>query len=349
MSKIVDGLETFKQNYCDNNCNGISKRAQLKDEDATIRRLQEIEEARHYLLERTDHRPKFAIICGTGLGSLSEVIEDQCHFPYEAIPHCVVSTVKGHAGRLVFGKLGGISVVCMQGRIHAFEGHPLWKTTFLVRVFRAIGVLVLVATNAAGGLNQELRRGDVVVIKDHINLPGLVGFNPLIGLNDDRFGVRFPALSDAYDREFRRVLLETAQQLKMDFVKEGVYCFQTGPCYETVIESRLMRSLGADVAGMSTVPEVLVGVHCNLRIVCLSVVTNMCVVDYEADVRARHDDIIVTGQSRAADLASLIATSLPKLAASIEPTNALCDSDGHLKRNPPPDLTALSGVARVSE
>lgn len=309
-SKIVDQKKNSESN-------GHATTSKSADDNTATCRLKEIAEASEYLLRNTDYRPKFAIICGSGLGALTEELQDPCQFPYVKIPHCVVSTVQGHAGQLVFGKLAGISVVCMQGRIHAYEGHPMWKTTFLVRVFASIGVRVLIATNASGGLNQALRKGDVMVMKDHINLPGLVGLNPMMGLNDERFGTRFPAVSGAYDREFRRLVLETAKELNMDFVREGVYCFQTGPCFETVIESRLMKLLGADVAGMSTVPEVLVAVHCNLRVLGLSIVTNMCVVEYDTDETTLHTEVLETVQSRTADVGRLVSAVLPKLNLSV--------------------------------
>jgi purine-nucleoside phosphorylase len=280
-------------------------------------RLSELEETCQYLLERTDYRPKIAIICGTGLGTLTEELKGCHNFPYEDVPHCVASSVKGHVGRLVFGTLAGVEVVCMQGRIHSFEGHPMWKMTYLVRVFAAIGVKVLIVTNAAGGLNPDFKKGDVMIIKDHLNLPGLAGLNPLIGLNDDRFGPRFPALTQAYDRNLRRIVRESAKELGLDFIKDGVYCYQTGPCFESVTESRLMRLAGVDVAGMSTVPEVLVAVHCNMRVLGFSIVTNMCVVDYDDDEKAEHDDILSVGISRTMELRRLLTTVLPKIATTI--------------------------------
>lgn len=295
----------------ENGINGFSGKVGIFDN-----RLREIEEACQYLLIKTDYRPKIAIICGTGLGTLTEELENCHNFPYEDIPHCVASSVKGHVGRLVFGTLAGVEVVCMQGRIHSFEGHSMWKMTFLVRVFAAIGVQVLMVTNAAGGLNPDFKTGDVMIIKDHLNLPGLAGLNPLIGLNDDRFGTRFPAVTEAYDRVLRRFVSEAAKELKLDFVREGVYCYQTGPCFESVTESRLMKLVGGDVAGMSTVPEVLVAVHCNMRVVGFSIVTNMCIVDYDNEEKPEHENILSVGNSRSMDLRRLLKTVLPKISST---------------------------------
>ncbi|XP_072423613.1 purine nucleoside phosphorylase-like, partial [Chiloscyllium punctatum] len=200
-----------------------------------------------WLLARTNQRPTVAIICGSGLGGLADSLKDPVCFKYTDIPNFPHSTVVGHAGRLVFGSLSGTSCVCMQGRCHLYEGHPVWKMTFPIRVFRLMGVETLIVTNAAGGLHPDYKVGDIMLIKDHINLPGLAGINPLVGPNDERFGERFPCMSDAYDRALRRIASEVAKDLGYGAIlQEGVYCTVGGPSYETIAECRMLRIIGAD-------------------------------------------------------------------------------------------------------
>ncbi|XP_069510868.1 purine nucleoside phosphorylase-like isoform X3 [Ambystoma mexicanum] len=208
---------------------------------------EDYQEAADWLLAHTDQRPRIAIVCGSGLGPLGNTLEDQTVFPYQDIPHFPKSTVAGHAGRLVFGTLRGKSCVCMQGRYHFYEGHSSSTVVFPIRVFSLLGVESLIVTNAAGGLNEKYNVGDLMLIKDHINLPGLAGEHPLRGTNDERFGVRFPCVSDAYDKDLHDLALECAQELGYkDFIREGVYCMVGGPSYETIAECCLLRALGAD-------------------------------------------------------------------------------------------------------
>ncbi|CAG5958444.1 unnamed protein product [Menidia menidia] len=271
-------------------------------------------ETADWLLAHTEKRPKVAIICGSGLGGLAELLEDKNAFPYEDIPRFPTSTVQGHAGRLVFGRLQGCECVCMQGRFHFYEGYNTHTVTYPVRVFFLLGVETLIVTNAAGGLNEAYSVGDIMLIKDHINMPGFAGQNPLCGHNDERFGVRFPCMSDAYDRELRALARTAAQEQGCDgFLQEGVYCMLAGPTYETIAECRVLQTLGADAVGMSTVPEVVVARHCGLRVLGLSLITNKVVLDYESRERANHAEVLQTTELRAQDLQRLVSHLVSQL------------------------------------
>ncbi|XP_004413093.1 PREDICTED: purine nucleoside phosphorylase [Odobenus rosmarus divergens] len=204
-----------------------------------------------WLLCHTKHRPQVAVICGSGLGNLVNKLTDSQSFDYSEIPNFPQSTVPGHAGRLVFGFLNGKACVMMQGRFHMYEGYPIWKVTFPVRVFFLMGVDTLVVTNAAGGLNPEFEVGDIMLIRDHINFPGFSGVNPLIGPNDERFGLRFPAMSDAYDRDMRQNAHRAWKQMgEQRELKEGTYVMLAGPSFETVAECWLLQKLGADAVAL---------------------------------------------------------------------------------------------------
>ncbi|XP_073328913.1 purine nucleoside phosphorylase 6 [Pagrus major] len=267
-----------------------------------------------WLLAQTEQRPKVAIICGSGLGSLADLLEDKAVFQYEDIPRFPISTVPGHAGKLVFGKLHGRECVCMQGRFHFYEGYNIHTVTYPVRVFFLLGVETLIVTNAAGGLNDSYDVGDIMLIKDHINMPGFAGQNPLCGHNDDRFGVRFPCMSDAYDRDLRALAKQTAVEQSCDsFLQEGVYCMLAGPTYETIAECRVLQTLGADAVGMSTVPEVVVARHCGLRVLGLSLITNKVVTDYDSKEKANHTEVLETTTRRTQDLQKFVSNLITKL------------------------------------
>ena len=218
---------------------------------------------------------RVGIILGTGLGSLAQQIETEARFGYEAIPHFPRSTSIGHAGQLVCGRLQGLSIVAMEGRFHAYEGYTFRQLTFPVRVMKALGADLLIVSNACGGMNPNYACGDIMVIDDHINL---MGGNPLIGVNDDRLGPRFPDMCRPYDRELIERALEIGRREDFD-VHRGVYVAVTGPNLETRAEYRFLRMIGADVVGMSTVPEVIVAVHSGMRTLGLSVVTDLCFPD----------------------------------------------------------------------
>lgn len=234
-----------------------------------------IQEAAAQVRRHWADQPEVGIILGTGLGSTAQEIVPEAVLPYEQIPHFPRSTVIGHSGQLVCGRLQGLPVVAMEGRFHAYEGYSFQQITFPVRVMKALGAKVLIVSNAGGGLNPQFRQGDIVVIEDHINLlPG----NPLVGVHDDRLGPRFPDMSAPYDRELMEVALAIAR--REDFVAhKGVYVAVLGPNLETRAEYRFLRLIGADVVGMSTVPEVLVAVQSGMRVLGLSVVTDMCLPD----------------------------------------------------------------------
>jgi purine-nucleoside phosphorylase len=237
--------------------------------------FERIQEARQAIEKKWRGKPRIGIILGTGLGNLVQDIEAGARLAYEDIPHFLRSTVASHTGQLVCGNLAGKSVVAMEGRFHAYEGYSLEQITFPVRVMRALGCEFLIVSNACGGMNPQYDKGDLMVIDDHINL---MGANPLIGKNDDRLGPRFPDMCRPYDAELVRVTLKVALAKRI-VCHKGVYVAVPGPNLETRAEYRFLRAIGADVVGMSTVPEVIVGVHAGLRNLGLSVITDMCLPD----------------------------------------------------------------------
>ncbi len=224
--------------------------------------------------------PRIGIILGTGLGGIAKQIETEATLDYESIPHFPASTAVSHAGQFVCGKLEGVSVLAMEGRFHAYEGYSYSQITFPVRVMRAMGAELLIVSNACGGINPQFDRGDIMAIEDHINL---MSGNPLVGVNDDSLGPRFPDMSEPYDRTLIQRTLEIAR--RNNFVAhKGVYVAVTGPNLETRAEYRFLRMIGADVVGMSTVPEILVARHAGMRCLGLSIVTDMCLPDALAPV-----------------------------------------------------------------
>lgn len=234
--------------------------------------LQEnIQESKQFILGRVSDQPEIGLILGSGLGVLAEEIESPTVIPYHEIPHFPVSTVEGHKGQLVIGTLGGKTVVAMQGRFHYYEGYSLAEVTFPVRVMAAIGVKTLLVTNAAGGVNTEFEPGDLMIITDHLNLTSQ---NPLIGPNDGQLGARFPDMSEAYTKELREIAQAVAEEQGIA-LREGIYAGLSGPSYETPAEIRMLRILGADAVGMSTVPEVIVARHNGLKILGISCISNM--------------------------------------------------------------------------
>nr|WP_275297827.1 purine-nucleoside phosphorylase [Clostridium sp. YIM B02551] len=230
-----------------------------------------IKEAGDFILSKTKYKPEIALILGSGLGAIGDKIEDAEYYNYNEIPHFPVSTVEGHAGRLVIGKLQGKSVVAMQGRFHFYEGYKMNEVTFPVRVMKLLGVETLIVTNAAGAVNTSFKPGDLMLISDHINLSG---DNPLIGRNLNDFGPRFPDMSNAYDKDLREKAKDIASSLNLT-LKEGVYTMMSGPTYETPAEIRMIRVLGGDAAGMSTVPEVIIAKHQGMKVLGISCMTNM--------------------------------------------------------------------------
>ena len=232
----------------------------------------------------TQMAPRLGMILGTGLGKLAEEIDVAIDIPYDDLPHFPISTVESHHGRLLFGTLRGIPVVAMQGRFHLYEGYTPQQVTFPVRVLATLGVETLLISNACGGMNPHHRRGDLMLITDHINLQGL---NPLVGPNVDAWGLRFPDMSEPYDLDLRRIAEQKALDLGIK-LHQGVYVAVTGPNLETRAEYRFLRNIGADVVGMSTVPEVIVARHMDLRVMAISVITDECFPDALEPVTLEH-------------------------------------------------------------
>ncbi len=260
----------------------------------------QIEEAVAAIKAKWDKVPQAGIILGTGLGGLVDEIREEAALEYEEIPNFPRSTATSHRGRLVCGTLNGLPVMAMEGRLHMYEGYALKQITLPVRVMKAMGAGMLVVSNACGGLNPYFRNGDLVVIEDHINL---MGDNPLIGINDDRLGPRFPDMCEPYDRKLIDKALEIARKENI-VAHQGVFVAVAGPNLETRAEYRFLRTIGADMVGMSTVPEVIVAVHCGMRVVGFSIVTDMCLPDAlePADVAK----IIATANAAEPNLRALV-------------------------------------------
>lgn len=234
-----------------------------------------IEEALAAIRHHTKARPAVGIILGTGLGGLAKEIRSELEIPYEEVPHFPVSTVESHHGKLIFGTLAGKRVVAMQGRFHLYEGYSMKQITFPVRVMKFLGVSRLLISNAAGALNPQFERGDIMIVTDHINL---LGDNPLIGTNDDSLGPRFPDMSEPYDKTLIRLAEQSALDLRIR-VQKGVYVAMQGPNLETRAEYRFLRSIGADAVGMSTIPEDIVAVHMGMKVLGFSILTDECFPD----------------------------------------------------------------------
>jgi purine-nucleoside phosphorylase len=234
-----------------------------------------IQEARLFIESKIKMRPECGIILGTGLGKLVDSIKAEAVIPYEAIPHFPVSTIETHAGKLILGTLGGKKVMAMQGRFHFYEGYTMNQIVFPVRVMKFMGVTTLVVSNAAGGINPLFAPGTIMAITDHINL---LGTNPLIGPNDERIGPRFPDMSEPYSQKLLELVRKIALENKIPLAN-GVYASMPGPCLETKAEYRMLKTIGADAIGMSTVPEVITAVSCGIKALGLSVITDACLPD----------------------------------------------------------------------
>ena len=262
--------------------------------------FEQVQEAATYVRERIGEEPRIGIILGSGLGGIAEVIEDKHVIPYGEIPHFVCSTAPGHKGQFVAGRFGGKPVICMQGRLHFYEGHALSDIIFPVRVMKLLGVRSMIVTNAAGGVNTDFQVGDLMLIEDHINF---MGTNPLIGPNDAEFGPRFCDMSYTYTPSLRRAAEEAAEKLGIS-LRRGVYLGCTGPSYETPAEIRAFRTLGADAVGMSTVPEAIAASHCGLKVLAFSLITNMAA--GILDQPLSEEEVIEIGSRRGAELQRLI-------------------------------------------
>ena len=276
-------------------------------EERSAHRLEIVHEAAEVVRARYSATPVAAIILGTGLGGLAREIDVAATVEYADIPGFPLSTVESHAGRLLCGTLGGKPVVAMQGRFHKYEGYSLAQVTFPVRVLRALGAETLIVSNACGGMREEWAPGDLMLIADHINL---LGDNPLVGPNDDRLGPRFPDMSAPYDVELRGLAREVGAA-QGTVLREGVYVAVTGPNLETRAEYRMLRGIGADVVGMSTVPEVIVAVHGGMRVLGVSIITDQCIP--ETLVPAELATIIATAARAEPRLTALVRGVMERL------------------------------------
>jgi purine-nucleoside phosphorylase len=268
--------------------------------------------AAQFLLTQTPLRPAIGLVLGSGLGGFADEFSEATRIPYANIPSFPRSTAIGHAGQMVIGKVGEVTVAAMQGRVHLYEGYCAKEVTFPTRVFGRMGIRALILTNAAGGINLEYQQGALVVITDHINLQG---HNPLVGPNDDRLGPRFPDMSQAYSTTYREITLRAAQRLGKT-VYLGVYAGLLGPNYETPAEIRYLRSIGADLVGMSTIPEVIVARHMGLKVLAISCVTNMAA--GISDEVLNHEDVLATGERVQGDFVALLRAVLPEIAADVK-------------------------------
>lgn len=269
------------------------------------------EAAAKFIHAQSKLRPKIALVLGSGLGAFAGEFSAATKIPYVKIPHFPHSTAIGHAGNLVVGKVGAVEVAGMQGRVHLYEGYSIKDVVFPIRVFFRMGVKAVILTNAAGGIKREFVQGCLVVIKDHINLQGV---NPLAGPNDDRFGLRFPDLTAAYDRRFREMTVGEGNKLGIG-MNEGVYAALLGPSYETPAEIRYLRSIGADLVGMSTVPEVIAARHGGIRVLGISCVTNAAA--GILDQPLNHIEVLETAERVKGQFIGLLKAVIPKIAEMI--------------------------------
>jgi purine-nucleoside phosphorylase len=271
------------------------------------------ETARH-IREQVTVQPEIGLILGSGLSGLADQVQDATVLPYEDIPHFPTSTVAGHAGRLVVGRLSGTPVCVMQGRFHYYEGYSLQQVTFPIRVMQRMGVRTLILTNAAGGLNPSFSVGDLMLIEDHINFVGMVGHNPLSGPNLDEFGPRFPAANHIYSKCLRDLAVSVAREQDIQ-LQRGVYTFLAGPNFETPAEIRMLRLLGTDAVGMSTVPEALVAHHAGMDVLAVSTITNATIDVLDSEAEPSHEEVQAAGAVIVPKLTSLLLGIVSQLHA----------------------------------
>ncbi len=273
------------------------------------------ESAATFILSQSALRPQIGLVLGSGLGSFADDLADAVRTPYSHIPGFPRSTAIGHAGQLVIGKSGEIPVAVMQGRSHLYEGYSAAEVAFPTRVLGRVGIRALVLTNAAGGIDVQYGQGALVVLRDHINLQGQ---NPLSGANDERFGPRFPDMTYTYDRRYREIAIEEAKKLSIP-PREGVYAALPGPSYETPAEIRYLRAIGADLVGMSTVPEAIAARHMGINVLAISCVTNMAA--GILDRTLNHDEVLEVGRRVMGQFIKLLKAILPRIAKELGPTN----------------------------
>ena len=267
--------------------------------------------AAQYLFSQTPLRPKIGLVLGSGLGAFADQLADAARIPYSQIPAFPRSTAVGHAGQMVIGKSGEVPVAAMQGRVHLYEGYSAQEVAFPMRVFRRAGVRAVVITNAAGGINLKYQQGTLVLIKDHINLQGV---NPLAGPNDDRFGVRFPDMTQCYWKPYGNAAQEEAANIGIA-LEDGVYAGLVGPSYETPAEIRYLRTIGADLVGMSTIAEVIAARHMGIKVLAISCVTNMAAGILNQILT--HQEVMETGEKVRLQFEALLQAVLPRMAADV--------------------------------
>jgi purine-nucleoside phosphorylase len=267
--------------------------------------------AARYIFSKCRLRPKIALVLGSGLGAFADEFDSATKIPYAKIPHFPQSTAIGHAGNLVLGKVDGVAIAGMQGRVHLYEGYSAKEVAFPIRVFARMGVRAVILTNAAGGIKRELSQGRLVVIQDHINLQAA---NPLLGPNDDRFGLRFPDMTAAYDIRFREIAVGEGHRLGIGML-EGVYAALSGPSYETPAEIRYLQTIGADLVGMSTVPEVIAARHSGIRVLGISCVTNAAA--GILDQPLHHTEVLETAERVKGQFIALLRGVIPKIAEAL--------------------------------
>ncbi len=269
------------------------------------------EQAAQFILAKTKLRPKIAVVLGSGLGAFGNELSEATRIPYQQIPSFPRSTAVGHAGVLAIGKCEGVAVAAMQGRVHMYEGYSAQEVAFPMRVLGRLGVKVAILTNAAGGINLEYKQGCLVLLSDHINLQGR---NPLVGPNDERLGPRFPDMTRAHHKPYRQAALEEARRLGITCF-EGVYAALLGPNYETPAEIRFLRTIGADVVGMSTVAEVIAASHMGIRVLAISCVTNMAAGILDRPIN--HEEVLETGERVKGQFIALLRAVIPRVAEDV--------------------------------
>jgi purine-nucleoside phosphorylase len=269
--------------------------------------FQRAEAAAKFILAKTRLRPRIGLVLGSGLGAFANEIAGAARIDYKTIPHFPRSTAIGHAGRMVIGKVADVPLAIMQGRVHFYEGYSLREVIFPMRVMARMGVRAALITNAAGGINTNFKQGCLVVLRDHINLQGA---NPLIGPNDEHFGVRFPDMTQVYWKPYQAAALQDGKRLGIE-IAEGVYAALTGPSYETPAEIRYLRTIGADLVGMSTVPEVIAAAHMGIRVLGISCVTNMAAGILDQPITT--EEVIETGERVKADFVALLRAVIPRM------------------------------------
>jgi purine-nucleoside phosphorylase len=269
------------------------------------------ERAAKFIMAKTKLRPRVGVVLGSGLGAFANELAGATRIEYRKIPNFPRSTAIGHAGRTVIGKVADAPVAVMQGRVHFYEGYTAQQVIFPIRVMARMGIRAVLLTNAAGGINLDLKQGGLVVLRDHINLQGT---NPLIGPNEDRFGVRFPDLTQVYWKPFQEVALQEGRRLGIE-MSQGVYAALTGPSYETPAEIRYLRAIGADLVGMSTVPEVIAAAHLDIRVLGISCVTNMAAGILDQPITT--EEVMETGERVKSDFIALLRAVIPRMAEDL--------------------------------